>query len=88
MEFILELLASGASQADVLVAYPQLTAESLAAALVYAARSLKKLQEPDGLIQVTEEPAAEMASNRPYEARFLTSSRTNERFGNWNSEAR
>jgi uncharacterized protein (DUF433 family) len=41
VEFILELLATGASQADVLVAYPQLTAESLAAALVYAARSLK-----------------------------------------------
>ena len=41
VEFILELLASGASREDVLRAYPQLTAESLAAALAYAARALK-----------------------------------------------
>ena len=38
---LLELLASGASREDVLRAYPQLTAESLAAALAYAARALK-----------------------------------------------
>jgi uncharacterized protein (DUF433 family) len=41
VEFILELLASGATRDDVLAAYPQVTGEGLAAALQYAARSLK-----------------------------------------------
>jgi len=37
VEFILELLASGASHDAVLAAYPQVTAEGLTAALEYAA---------------------------------------------------
>ncbi len=37
VEFILELLASGASHDDVVHAYPQLTRESVAAAITYAA---------------------------------------------------
>ncbi|MBK5299429.1 MAG: DUF433 domain-containing protein [Vicinamibacteria bacterium] len=37
VEFLLELAASGASQADILSSYPQLTAEALAAAFSYAA---------------------------------------------------
>jgi uncharacterized protein (DUF433 family) len=37
VEFILELLASGASREDILRAYPQITAEGLSAALRYAA---------------------------------------------------
>ncbi|MEW6743831.1 MAG: DUF433 domain-containing protein [Planctomycetota bacterium] len=41
VEFILELLASGANRDDILTAYPQVTADGLAAALGYAARSLK-----------------------------------------------
>ncbi len=41
VEFILELLASGASQQDVLKKYPQVTAQGLAAALQYAAQSMK-----------------------------------------------
>jgi uncharacterized protein (DUF433 family) len=41
VEFILELLASGATREDILVAYPQVTDEGLTAALQYAARSLK-----------------------------------------------
>ncbi len=41
VEFILELLASGASRGDITRAYPQLTAESLDAALRYAAGALK-----------------------------------------------
>jgi uncharacterized protein (DUF433 family) len=41
VEFILELLASGAARDDILGAYPQITAEALSAALHYAARALK-----------------------------------------------
>ena len=41
VEHIMELLASGASREDILRAYPQITADGLAAALLYAARSLK-----------------------------------------------
>ena len=41
VEHVLETLASGASRDDILRAYPQVTAEGLAAALQYAARSLK-----------------------------------------------
>ncbi|WP_437778741.1 DUF433 domain-containing protein [Sorangium sp. So ce1097] len=41
VEFILELLASGATPEQILEGYPQLTSEGLSAALRYAARSLK-----------------------------------------------
>jgi uncharacterized protein (DUF433 family) len=41
VEFLLELAASGASHADILRAYPQLTAESLNAAFAFAAEALK-----------------------------------------------
>lgn len=41
IEHVLELLASGASPEDVLVAHPQVTREGLQAALSYAARSLR-----------------------------------------------
>jgi uncharacterized protein (DUF433 family) len=41
VEFVLELLASGASRDSVLAAYPQITAEGLSAALEYAARAMK-----------------------------------------------
>lgn len=41
VEFVLELLASGATQEEILRTYPHLTAEQLKAALSYAARSLK-----------------------------------------------
>jgi uncharacterized protein (DUF433 family) len=41
IEFILELVASGATKADILKAYPQLTAESIEEALRYAAQSVK-----------------------------------------------
>jgi len=41
VEFILELLASGASQQDILASYPQLRADSLAAALRFAAENLR-----------------------------------------------
>ena len=41
VEHIMELLASGASREDVLRAHPQIGAEGFAAALQYAARSLK-----------------------------------------------
>ena len=41
VEFLLELAASGATQADILARYPQLTAEGLAAAFRYAADVLK-----------------------------------------------
>ncbi|GAB4463486.1 MAG: DUF433 domain-containing protein [Anaerolineae bacterium] len=41
VEFILELFASGATRAEILSAYPQLTAESVGEALQYAARSVK-----------------------------------------------
>lgn len=38
VEFLLELAASGATQADILARYPQLTADGLAAAFRFAAR--------------------------------------------------
>ena len=41
VEFILELLASGASREDILRSYPQVTSDGLAAALAFAARSMK-----------------------------------------------
>jgi uncharacterized protein (DUF433 family) len=41
VEFILELLASGATQEDILRAYPHLNAEQVKSAISYAARSLK-----------------------------------------------
>ena len=41
IEFILELVASGATRDDVLNAYPQLTAEAIEEALRYAAQSVK-----------------------------------------------
>jgi uncharacterized protein (DUF433 family) len=41
VEFILELLASGATQPEILRAYPHLTAEQVTAAISYAARALK-----------------------------------------------
>lgn len=41
VEHILELLASGATQEEILRAYPKITAEALAAAFQYAAMSLR-----------------------------------------------
>jgi len=41
VEFILELVASGASRDDTLKAYPQLSTEDVAQALRYAAEALK-----------------------------------------------
>jgi len=41
VEFLLELAASGATQADILARYPQLTPAGLAAAFMFAARSLR-----------------------------------------------
>jgi uncharacterized protein (DUF433 family) len=41
VEFLLELMASGASREDIGKAYPQVTEDALSAALQYAARSLK-----------------------------------------------
>lgn len=41
VEHVLELLASGASVDDVRHAYPQVETEAIAAAIEYAARSLK-----------------------------------------------
>jgi len=41
VEFLLELAASGASQAQILAQYPQLTPGGLAAAFQYAADALK-----------------------------------------------
>lgn len=43
VEFILELLASGAAPEDVLHSYPQITREGLEAALRYAARAMKNV---------------------------------------------
>jgi uncharacterized protein (DUF433 family) len=40
VEFLLELVASGASRQDILAAYPHLTAEDVEEALRYAAQSL------------------------------------------------
>jgi uncharacterized protein (DUF433 family) len=47
VEFLLELAASGATQVDILAAYPQLTPEGLAAAFLYAAHALKHEQMID-----------------------------------------
>ncbi|MES1240224.1 MAG: DUF433 domain-containing protein [Acidobacteriota bacterium] len=41
VELVLELLASGASREDILRAYPHVPAEGLAAAIQYAAESMK-----------------------------------------------
>ena len=41
IEFILELFASGATQDEVLKAYPQLTTEAVEEALKYAAQAVK-----------------------------------------------
>ena len=41
VEFVLELLASGATRQDMLRKYPQMTEEGLVAALQYAAQSMK-----------------------------------------------
>lgn len=41
MEFLLELAAGGATQAEILADYPQLAPEGLAAAFRYAADALK-----------------------------------------------
>ncbi len=42
VEFVLEFLASGATQSEILKTYPQLPPEGLAAALQYAADALKR----------------------------------------------
>ncbi len=41
IEFILELIASGASRDDIIRAWPNLTAEDIEEAILYAARFLK-----------------------------------------------
>ncbi len=41
VEFILELVASGATRDDILKAYPQLTGRALEEALKYAAQAVK-----------------------------------------------
>ncbi|MBN2388819.1 MAG: DUF433 domain-containing protein [Anaerolineales bacterium] len=41
VEFILELIASGATREEVLKTYPQVTEKALAEALKYAARAVK-----------------------------------------------
>ncbi len=41
IEFILELVASGATKDELLKTYPQLTAEAIEEALRYAAQSVK-----------------------------------------------
>jgi len=41
VEFILELLASGATRDNVIKTYPQLTSEAVAEALKYSAKSVK-----------------------------------------------
>jgi uncharacterized protein (DUF433 family) len=41
VEFILELFASDATHQEILNTYPQLTAEAIEEALLYAAQSLK-----------------------------------------------
>jgi uncharacterized protein (DUF433 family) len=41
VELLLELVAQGASRADILVAYPHLTAEDVEQALRYASRFLE-----------------------------------------------
>jgi uncharacterized protein (DUF433 family) len=41
VEFILELLASGANETAIVSAYPQLSAEAVRAAIAYAAKGMK-----------------------------------------------
>ncbi len=41
VEFVLELLASGASREEILRAYPQIQPEGLAAAFQYAAKTMR-----------------------------------------------
>jgi uncharacterized protein (DUF433 family) len=41
VEFILELIASGADAAEIVESYPQLSLETVRAAVAYAAQSLK-----------------------------------------------
>jgi uncharacterized protein (DUF433 family) len=41
VEFILELIASGADPAEIVRAYPQLTVAAIRAAVAYAARAMK-----------------------------------------------
>lgn len=41
VEFVLELMASGAAKHEILRDYPQLTSEALTAAIGYAAKSMK-----------------------------------------------
>jgi uncharacterized protein (DUF433 family) len=41
VEFLLELLAGGATPAEILQSYPQLTRDSLVAAFQYAAESMR-----------------------------------------------
>ncbi len=41
VEFLLELMASGATQSQILAKYPQISAEALAEAIRYAAESLR-----------------------------------------------
>lgn len=41
VEFVLELIASGTSQEEILRAYPHIPTEGLSAAIQYAARALK-----------------------------------------------
>ena len=41
VEFILELIASGADPAEIVRSYPQLTVEAIRAAVGYAARTMK-----------------------------------------------
>lgn len=43
IEFILELFASGATKAEVLKSYPQLTAEDIEKALKYASQARKNV---------------------------------------------
>ncbi|MBI5953601.1 MAG: DUF433 domain-containing protein [Chloroflexi bacterium] len=45
IEFILELVASGATKADMLKAYPQLTAEAIEEALRYAAQFPETIEQ-------------------------------------------
>jgi uncharacterized protein (DUF433 family) len=47
VEFLLELAASGATPAEMLAAYPQLSAEGLSAAFLYAAQAVKHEQTID-----------------------------------------
>lgn len=41
VQFLLELVASGADRGEILTSYPQLTADGLNAAFDYAARALR-----------------------------------------------